>query len=448
MHHRFLVLAATPLVLLAGTLPATADTAGVPQATCFWFGPMGKDNAVTNKAYPETAATYWGARFRVPPGAQLTLRGRFPHARFMSLNAYVDQGAVDSLEDVAIQPDKGSTNPYLPKANRYAKKRSYQVSVPAPGEPGTGANILNAPNVNPGAVQELIYRVYSPDRKADGANAALPTPQLRLANGSVLKGQALCNAINAEQRYFPFRILPPSMYVGLVNTPGADPAVNPAFNPIRWERFFNTGLALSIFRYGTPSQDQRKADLAVGDVGGFYDNLAVKYTVAPVNAAHGPVIVLRGKLPTTPRTGPKVRRMQTGQMRYWSICQNTSPSDTAVVDCVDDDDLRGLLGKGRRYTVVVSRAVDKPSNARAKCKVAWLNFGEGLDPAGRRSGTLVMRNLAANPSFKQSLQRVTPADVSVTSDGTRSERDVLGPYLPTGQYTTKAAFEQRGCGKK
>jgi len=56
-----------------------------------------------------------------------------------------------------------------------------------------------------------------------------------------------------------------------------------------------------------------------------------------------------------------------------------------------------------------------------------------------------MRNLGANPRFAHSLQKVTPADISVTSLGRKSERDVLGPYLPQGKYTSTAAFERRGC---
>ena len=429
----------------AGAAPETPVTRGVPQANCFWFGPMDKANPVTNKAYPETAAIYWGARFRVPAGARLILDGRYPHARFMSLNAYVDQGAVDSLEDQNIAPGPHSINPYVAGARRYATPRRYRVTVPAPGEDAPGPNVLDAPDANPGAVQELIYRVYLPDRAADAATRALPRPRLLLSDGSELRGRQVCAAINDPQRYFNVTTMPAALYDSLVHTPGADPITNSAFDPVRWERFFNTPLALSIFRYDTPSQDLRKKDLALGEVGGFYDNRAVKYTVGPINAAFGDVLVLRGKLPRTPRTGPGVTRMGRGQMRYWSICQNTSPVETQGVDCVDDSKVRRLLRGDRRYTIVVSRRATRPDNARRQCGVAWLNWGNRRDVLGRRSGTLIMRNLGANPRFAHSLQKVTPADISVTSLGRKSERDVLGPYLPKGKYTSTAAFERRGC---
>ena len=51
----------------AGAAPETPVTRGVPQANCFWFGPMDKANPVTNKAYPRQRRST-GARFRVPAG--------------------------------------------------------------------------------------------------------------------------------------------------------------------------------------------------------------------------------------------------------------------------------------------------------------------------------------------------------------------------------------------
>jgi hypothetical protein len=46
--------------------PTGAAGKGVPQATCFWFGPMSIKNKATNLAYPDEGALYWGARFRIP----------------------------------------------------------------------------------------------------------------------------------------------------------------------------------------------------------------------------------------------------------------------------------------------------------------------------------------------------------------------------------------------
>lgn len=109
---------------------------------------------------------YWGARFQIPPGAVLTLDGTYPHARYMSLTSYglvdgVEHAAVDALQNTQIKPDRDSTNPFRPEAARYAPDRDYQVTIPAAGETVDARNILKVPPTSAGAVQELIYRMWS-----------------------------------------------------------------------------------------------------------------------------------------------------------------------------------------------------------------------------------------------------------------------------------------------
>ena len=426
------------------------STGGVPQATCFWFGPASMQNPVTNVAYPEESAVYWGARFRLPTGATLLLDGKYPHARFMSLNAYLDKGSTDDLFDTEIKPNRGSVNPYRVGAKRYAKNRSYTVSVPGPGARTGGLkNVLEA-ETDGKKIQELIYRVYLPDSAGDRSAGSLPKPSVRLRNGKVLRGAAACKRINDSQRYFTTNKMGDSIYSALVNTSGADPVSNPAQDPLRWEKYFNLELALSIFSYGTPSESGRLANKALGEKGAYYDNKAVKYLVGPINQAHGKVLMLEGKLPTTPSSGKSVKTMGSGQLRFWSICENSSPVETKGIDCVNDADLKGVIDAQRNYTVVVSRAVDRPSEATAECGVAWLDWGEATDILGRRSGTLVIRNLGADPNFANSAQKITPADVDVTknlSDTTDNQRGVMGDYLPTGTYFADgAAFDSaEGC---
>ncbi len=442
---------AAPTVPVGQTAQAT-DTGGVPQATCFWFGPMGIRDQVTNKAYPDAGALYWGARFRLPAGSVLHLDGRFPHSRFMSVNSYgrvdgVEHAAVASLEDTQITPARGSQNPFLTGANRYPRHRNYRITVPAEDLGKRGPNFLDVPSTNSGAVQELIYRVYLPDRRSDRSVRSLPKPQLTLADGTVLRGPQVCAAINDAQRYFTFQTMPASLYKLLVNTPGGDPTTNSSFSPLRWEKFFNTPLALSIYRVATDLADLRLKDLAVGVAGGYYDNRSVNYSVGPVNSAHGDVLVLRGKLPTTPRTGPGVRTMGKGQMRYWSICQNTSPVETSAIACLADKQVRRVIDKDRRYTIVVSRRADRPANARMSCDVAWLNWGDQLDTLGRRSGTLILRNLESEPGFRRSLQKVGLDDIDVLSRRNRPETRVMGAYQPRGEYMSTGSFERRGCAR-
>ncbi|MBK9986060.1 MAG: hypothetical protein IPP21_03530 [Betaproteobacteria bacterium] len=51
---------------------------------------------------------------------------------------------------------------------------------------------------------------------------------------------------------------------------------------------------------------------------------------------------------------------------------------------------------------------------------------------------LMLRIMANNPSWTQSPDKVTKPGM---------EAAVMGPYLPKGEYTTKAAFEANGLKK-
>lgn len=64
---------------------------------------------------------------------------------------------------------------------------------------------------------------------------------------------------------------------------------------------------------------------------------------------------------------------------------------------------------------------------------------------GRRSGTLVLRNLSSDPGFARSLQKVGLDDVDVLSTKNLPQKRVLGDYQPVGTYTSKNVFEKRGC---
>ena len=102
------------LVFLAVTLGSSAAAAqGLP--VCSW--PMETTGTgPSNIAYPDTNATYWTMPFDASRWKELIITGTYPEARFMSFITYDAKGAaVDSLVDVAINPDRHSTNPFTPR---------------------------------------------------------------------------------------------------------------------------------------------------------------------------------------------------------------------------------------------------------------------------------------------------------------------------------------------
>jgi hypothetical protein len=155
---------------------------------------------------------------------------------------------------------------------------------------------------------------------------------------------------------------------------------------------------------------------------------------------------MRGKMPTFPNTyagagGKGLEIMPDAQTQYWSLVSCEAAPSGQIVDGLTD--MQVPLDADRNYTIVVSRKEDRPSNATLENGVAWMEWsprGEGIDGPKNRPdfGMLMLRIMANNPSWTQSPEKVTKPGM---------EEAVMGPYLPKGEYTTKAAFEASGLKK-
>ena len=423
------VLATVAMVLAPiAASSATGATVGVRPSGCLWVGPAHSQGRF-NAAFPDTGAAYWAATMRLPVGSVLTLVGSYPRARYMSFNAYDATGsATSSLPDVAVLPARGSTNPFRPGASRRSTHRAYAIHV-IPRAP-TGPRPPNTLDAGPGR-QVLFYRVYLPDRGTGlTGGAGLPRASLRLADGTALTGPAACRAVGATRTAPPSQAFPRASYDALRDQAG-EPSTFPAADPPAFHRAFNVpALVQCVFHASCGG----RPTLAPGQ----YSNLDTAYAVAMVSRGFsgGPVLVLTGTMPTTPATGPHVPTMQGAvQLRYWSICQNESLATTRVASCLPDD--RVPLAQGRRYTIVSSTAAARPRNAIRRCGVAWLAWPAAGDGAGHRTdGLLIVRTMLPAKSFHHAIQAVgRPGE----------ERPTMGPYLPSGRYTTTASFEARGC---
>ncbi len=431
-------LAVGAAALLAGGGVTTAGAAsGIPQSTCFWQGPGASafdTDPERNYAFPDSGAVYWSSKVTMPAGSKIVLKGRFTHARYQSLNSYdaATNAPTDALNDVSTQPEPGSANPFLTGARRDGSQRYYKVTLlnePVPAQ--RAVNTLYA-GVAGQTEQQLIYRVYIPDSftaKELTGGVGLPAAELQLADGTTLAGQAACDALQVKLGPLALTKLPTALYETLREPAGAKPTF-PATPTPTFRAYYNTGFSIACSYQGN-------CDGSPERVGGQYSNIDNQYVSAFVNRgfASGPVLVLKGRLPKTPRTGAKVKTMPRGQMRYWSMCQNESLATTRGAGCVYDSQIP--VDKAGNYTIVTSTASDRPRNAQARCGVAYIPWPRNGDGAGhRKDGFLLVRNMLPSASFKQAVQNTrTPGD----------EAKVMGPYLPKGSYTTKRKFEQRGC---
>ena len=89
--------------------------------------------------WPDKRPTYFLGQLEMPPGTDLTIRGRFPFARYFKIalyrferNTFVALGGED-MAGYDIEPDPGSANPFPVGADRTVKNRNYTVHVLAGG---------------------------------------------------------------------------------------------------------------------------------------------------------------------------------------------------------------------------------------------------------------------------------------------------------------------------
>jgi hypothetical protein len=435
--------AGVPAVAAEQTAVAPAAL-GAQAADCFWAGPTGTlGDGPQNYAFPDSGARYFFATFTMPAGARVVLDGTFAHARYQSLNSYnaTTFAPTDALNDVATEPDAGSTNPFLPGAQRARNAhRSYTAYVvdqvpPAPGA-SRAANTLYA-GVKDQPKVTLVYRLYVPDKNRDDTGGVgLPRPHVKLADGSTVTGSAVCDTLAVEDRdQLPISALPAATYNAL-RSPATNPLAAtqgfPAFADPQWQAYYNTPFSIGCTYLhkctGTPAR-----------IGGQYSNIDNNYVTTYANEALGEVLVLRGKLPTTPSTYQRRPVMARDvDMRYWSICTNESYVTTRATGCLYDEEM--LTDSDGWYTIVLSLPADRPANADRAHGVNWLSLspnGDGLctvDPTKPcyPDTNIIIRNMLPNPAFPHAVQNTkTPGD----------ERAVMGDYLPTGQYMSTAQYE-------
>lgn len=411
----------------------------IPQSTCFWTDQVASkftDDPALNYAFPDSGAVYWSSNLSIPEGATIVLKGKYAHARYTSINSYriTDHAPTDAINDVSTRPDKGSRNPFIVGARRDTggDKRNYTVRIV--DEPLGAEQVPNT--LYAGVVgqtrQQLLYRVYLPDNYTQDESTGgvgLPKAKLRLEDGTVLKGEDACSALDVEAGPLDLTTLPESLY-NSIRHPGGEPSTFPASDPTDWKAFYSVGFVVQCGYQGNCSGTPART-------GGQYSNIDNQYAYAFGNRgfADGPVWVLKGKLPTTQETGKHVKRMPGGDMRYWSICQNESFRTTIGAGCLYDEQVP-TNGKGM-YTIVSSLPGDRPANARRKCGVGFIPWPANGDGAGNTDDSfLILRNMLPSPQFTHAVQNTqVPGD----------EEGIMGKYLPSGSYTTTAEFEQRGC---
>lgn len=411
---------------------------------CFWRrGPYSADPYL-NLAYPDANTMYWGAVFTIPVGAKLRIEGQFPHARYASFISYDSAGVpVESVADYLWKAADGASNPFVPGADRVTVGRRYTLEVVDGLRPagqveglylaGQTREVIHAPKYgNQPGQQVILYRIYVGDKGLDEtAGAGLPQVVLTTADGKEIGSQAACQALRTGQ---PLQLdpaalaIPMPQYQRLLDAAKKVDPTNPVYpaTPIpTWHQQLDRDALYGIFEGRQPKADARRSE------GGFYPNPDNQYIRAILSRKLGNVFMLRAKAPTTPRTFKGDSRMGDGELRYWSWCFNQGFANTRVNGCAFDEEFP--LDSQGFYTLAVSRAQDRPRNARPECGIVWLPMADNGDGALDPDMTVLqLRHMLGTGDFKHAVQ-------GIQSQGTM-EQD-MGPYFPRGRYFNTMAFE-------
>ncbi len=410
--------------------------------------------------WPDTQSTYFLSRFALPAGSTLTLRGAFPRARYFKYALYKSERGtfVSTGEDLAgkaIVPDPGSTNPFVVGNNRLSEPRDYTISIVAEDPPKDAKD--RQPNTlyagTDGGELQMVMRIYLSDQGSDGAGwgpwasgsskRGLPTLEGTLADGTRLEGEAAAAAFGRPTKGGTAQPFTAKQWEAVVTAKGNDPALDPATAParkdVRWEKYWSIPYSI-LGAFKTPEEQAKTPFAGATDAGG---DTETQYMIVHLSRQFGPVFVTRGKLPTFPDTyagasGQGLEVMPEAQTQYFSIVSAEAAPSGQIVDGLID--MQIPLDKDGNYTIVYSRAEDRPANATEENGVAWIEWsprGEGIDGPGNRTdfGMLMMRIMAPSEDWAES-----PANVTKPGD----EEMVMGAYYPKGEYTTKEAFEALG----
>jgi hypothetical protein len=363
--------------------------------SCAW--PSEFSAQTDNTAFPDAAEAYFLQPIVAPAGTRIVLSGRFPDARYASVQVYTPGGAGTSLDDYLIVSPPGSVNPWQRRA---APGGRFTVTIgpdPAPGQANTLPLPAGTTSQHPGY---LMYRVYLP--AGGGGLSAVSAPAVTVEQGGSARTLPACPSHNA-----PVHRPTASGPAASAGTGGSGAAAPPP----RQLEFFKP-----------PQSTFNNAGLANADT-----SYLLAYLARPPAAD---VVVVTAKAPAfAPGRHPSPWPARGEDVRYWSMCigllvrrtpvvANKLPGGGTDYGCRADE--ATALNAARDYTYVIGSESQRAAISRVP-GVTFLPLSAAR-PAGPY--LLALRNVLVSSSFPYSPQGVTQADDPAAAAA------VMGPYYP------------------
>ncbi len=142
---------------------AFSQWASAQECTSGWQANLNTDPNQPKGYSGDTSAGYATLAFHGDPNIRFVLKGKFPKARFISLETYGGKlnRHFDAIVDTAIIPDRGSQNPFLEGADIDSPERNFTLNLVPEGYQSTEPNVIHMPNKGAAA---FMFRIYAPDQ--------------------------------------------------------------------------------------------------------------------------------------------------------------------------------------------------------------------------------------------------------------------------------------------
>jgi len=451
-------------------------------------------------SFPDPHCTYLLAPVLYAPfGAELTIKGEFPHSRFFDIQVspalytreyrydkWAGKGEV-SIVDADIEPLPGHTNPFRVGANRNADKRSYEVTYKmALGNPAKLNKAHNPPyrgkgNLRYGSAIQ-VQGPWGADAKHGHGRGIWDFGDVWIRYYGIDHKYTPDGGVNLPEMYFElptgekfFIMANIDGLKRLSETPMANRDIGNGdphdFNgpTTGWDKQFgimlqiSTGLSKALNKEKPKDKEYlRKLDMGITGRGenqappACYEINAtgcnyIGYLTSGTSIKKGKVFAITGKLPTFPDTRDGAETMDTAQCRYWSITTYDAGFPFSKVKGLEntsimDDEI--VIDENRRYIIVYSRKEDRPANATKANGVTWVDWGKTCTQA------ITLRWMSVSPEWSFEL---TPNEENLpwsksTWSGSEYDPNLIGKnkpgflkeYHPVKHYMTKEDFESLG----
>lgn len=380
------------------------------------------------------------------PGGHFRIHGTYPRARWFSFESYDETLASEGVvADDAIDPNRGSVNPFLP-GHRFHNKahRRYTVNIrtvaPADRKNPPPHNVLymgwrkNPTYGRPSWESPILYRVYAAPGTPQGN---VPLPDFRW--------------VVDNPKTNPFQTS--SEVCATIAAAGAQHQPITTLNQILDRRVTSPWLSPAERNIDIPTDDVPHNPPYVSVIRpasngyqGLYFNSKTPYIYIRPSAAFGRFLVIHFRAPTFGLVEEGRPLSRNEQTRYWSWCAGQFVSPVNVTQSCRMDKQFHIDGRGYA-TLVVSPPKQRPviNGKRYRDWMPWPGGGADLN----------MREIDPNPrTFPQS-----PFFIPLMSsnDGLdylkapvfESEiRSWMGSYFPQVQYCSKAKFQRNRCGTR